>query len=94
MTDEIVTMVTTPDEAIKFLKRQRGKGMAFFVCVGQLAPIVGEEGRAFPILGNVRVTMGAAIQFVVNAYSKTLVARGARIQVRTLGKCVFIGGAA
>jgi len=94
MTDEKVTVIATPKDAIKLLKRQRGKGMALFISVGQLAPIEGEEGRVFPILGNVRVTLGAAVRFIEGAYSETLAARGARIRVTTWGKCIFIGDAA
>jgi len=84
----------TRDEAIKFIKQQRGKGMALFISCGQQAPIAGVEGRVFPIVGNIPVTMPAAIMFLGNAYSDVLCGRGAVVKMRGLGKCIFIGEAA
>lgn len=81
-------------EAIKVIKRQRGKGMALFVSAGQLAPIAGTEDRVFPISGNVRVTQAAAIAFVEGAYRGVLTERGALVALRGLGRCLFIGNPA
>lgn len=86
-----INEVMSRDEAIKQVKRQRGKGMTLFVSVGQHAPIADEPGKVFPITGNVEVTMPAAIDFLQSAYSDVLVNRGARVHIRGLGKCLFIG---
>lgn len=84
--DELMTI----EEAVKFIKRQRGKSMTLFIRVQQDGQIPTKPGYSFPISGNVEVTARVAIKFVENAY-KNFEPRGARVHVRGLGKCVFIG---
>lgn len=83
--------VMSRNDAVKLVKRQRGKGITLFINVGQHAPIVNEPGRVFPIISNVEVTMPAALGFLERAYSDILVNRGAQVRVCGLGKCLFIG---
>lgn len=86
----------TPEQAIKFLRVRRAKGRAsFHIAVGQHAPIEGKEGRVFPVMAYVDVTMKAAERFITSAYSDALVERGARITISYTedSPCIFIGTA-
>lgn len=84
--------VMTPTDALAFIRKARGKSL--YVSVGQTAPIAGESGHCFPIMGNVPVTRKVALKFVADAYSETLANRGAMCVIHTYYDCVFIGRAA
>lgn len=90
MTEYWINEQMTIEQAVKFIKQQRGRSMKLFISVVQEAMLVGSETKCFPILGNAEVTQKVAIGFVQTAY-KNFEARGARITIRALGKCIFIG---
>lgn len=92
--EESVKHVLTPAQAQAFVRKLRGKGKTLFISVGQSAPIAGQEGYAFPIIGNVPVSHKVAMKFLADAYSQVLADKGAMCVIRTLGNCVFIGRAA
>lgn len=84
----------TKEQALKFIRRQRGKNMTLFISVGQEAPILDKPDRIFKVCGNVEVTMPAALKFIDFTYSDSLCSRGALVHISGLGQCIFIGRAA
>lgn len=91
MTDYRFELVLTIAEAITVLNREgKTKGTRFFVQVNQHAPIHGEAGYYFPVMTNIKVSKKDAVKFIQDAY-KNYENRGARVRVRALDKCVFIG---
>ena len=80
-----------PSEVERRIRRLRGKKL--FISVAQRAPITGDEGRVFPIIGHVPVSRRQALDFMRRAYSDVLRKRGALCAWSELGCCVFIGRA-
>lgn len=87
-----MTVQMTPAQAVDFVKHARGKWL--FISVGQSAPITDQPGHYFPIMGNVPVTRKVALKFLADAYSETMVKRGAMCVIHAYHDCVFIGRAA
>lgn len=86
--DERTIYLVTPAEAFRIIRKQKG---TLFISVGQHAPIESDADKVFPIIGNIRVSHAAAVKFIKDAYSDTLVNRGARLKITIMGTCLFIG---
>lgn len=88
MANDTNEMLKTIDEACKFIRASRNR--TIFISVSQRAPIEGDEERAFPVYGHIKVSAPVACAFVQDAY-KHFEERGGRVRISLNGTCMFIG---
>jgi len=81
----------TPDEAIKTLRRLRGKGYCYHLWVTQLA-LEPSGDMGYRLSNTVNVSLETACEFIRSTYrSKVVAEKDLRVQVTIRTRTIFIG---
>jgi hypothetical protein len=87
---EMITVYLSPADAVKRIKSlARDRRQPFLHCE-QRAIIRDDVNSYFPIMGNVKVSVAVAVEFVESAY-RGFEDRGAQVRIVYCDNCVFIG---
>lgn len=84
-----IKVTISPANAIKRVKKE-ARGRKVYVMAHNHAPISGVEGKVFPTLAVVPVSVKDAVRYIADAYGG-FAERGALVPLHISERCIFIG---